>query len=83
MFEYAEYIYAVYTERSFSKAADKLFITQPSLSITIKKAEAALGMPVFNRSTVPVSLTPFGVEYIQAVYGDEWPTRFAEIFQAS
>ena len=67
LFEYAEYIYAVYKERSFSKAADKLFITQPSLSITIKKAEAALGMPVFNRSTVPVSLTPFGVEYIQAV----------------
>ena len=67
MFEYADYIYAVYKERSFSKAADKLFITQPSLSITIKKAETALGMPVFNRSTVPVSLTPFGVEYIHAV----------------
>ena len=32
LFEYAEYIYAVYKERSFSKAADKLFITQPALT---------------------------------------------------
>ncbi len=67
MFQYADYIYAVYRERSFSKAADKLFITQPSLSITVKKAEAELGLPIFNRQTVPVTLTPFGVEYIQAL----------------
>lgn len=67
MFQYADYIYAVYRERSFSKAADKLFITQPSLSITVKKAEAELGLPIFNRHTMPVTLTPFGVEYIQAL----------------
>lgn len=62
-----EYIYAVYKEKSFSKAAEKLFISQPSLSITVKKVEEKLGLPVFNRGTTPVSLTPFGVEYIQAV----------------
>lgn len=67
MFQYADYIYAVYRERSFSKAADKLFITQPSLSITIKKAETELGLPIFNRRTIPLTLTPFGVEYIQAL----------------
>jgi len=67
VFQYADYIYAVYRERSFSKAADKLFITQPSLSITVRKAEAELGLPIFNRQTVPVTLTPFGVEYIQAL----------------
>lgn len=62
-----DYIYAVYKEKSFSKAADKLFISQPSLSITVKKAEEKIGLPIFNRGTSPVSLTPFGVEYIQAV----------------
>ena len=67
MFQYASYIYAVYKERSFSKAADKLFISQPSLSLMVKKAESQLGLPVFNRRTNPVSLTPFGVEYIQAL----------------
>lgn len=67
MFRYADYIYAVYSERSFSKAADKLFITQPALSLTIKKAEGLLGLPVFNRSVTPLALTPFGVEYIQAL----------------
>ena len=67
MFQYGKYIYAVYKERSFSKAADKLFITQPSLSITIKKAESELGLPIFNRQTTPISLTPFGAEYIQAL----------------
>ena len=67
MFQYGEYIYAVYRERSFSKAAEKLFITQPALSITIRKAEDELGLPLFNRRTTPISLTPFGAEYIQAL----------------
>ena len=67
MFRNMEYIYCVYKERSFSKAADKLFIAQSSLSATIKKAEERIGAPIFNRSTTPVSLTPFGVEYIEAL----------------
>ena len=67
MFHYANYIYAVYRERSFSKAADKLFITQPALSIMIRKAEEGLGLPIFDRSHNPIGLTPFGVEYVQAL----------------
>lgn len=67
MFHYANYIYAVYRERSFSKAADKLFITQPALSIMIRKAEEELGLPIFDRSHNPIGLTPFGVEYVQAL----------------
>lgn len=67
MFQYADYIYAVYKNKSFSKAAEALFISQPSLSMTVKKAEKQLGLPVFDRSSSPVSLTSFGVEYIRAV----------------
>lgn len=36
MFQGMEYIYTVYQEKSFSKAARKLFISQPSLSATVK-----------------------------------------------
>ena len=37
MFDGKEYVYAVYEEKSFSKAAQKLYITQPALSTAIKK----------------------------------------------
>ena len=37
MFQGMEYIYTVYKEKSFSKAAKKLFISQPSLSATVKR----------------------------------------------
>ena len=67
MFANMDYVYAVFQEKSFSRAADKLFISQPSLSITIKRVEEKMGLPIFNRRTNPISLTPFGVEYIQAV----------------
>ena len=46
-----KYVYAVYREKSFSKAAQKLFVSQPALSNMIKKAEAEIGMPIFDRST--------------------------------
>lgn len=54
------YVYEIYRQKSFSKAAQALFITQPALSIAISKLEASLGMPLFDRSTRPISLTPAG-----------------------
>jgi len=65
MFKNMEYILCVYKERSFSKAADKLHISQPALSTTVKKIEEKAGATIFNRKTKPISLTAFGVEYIQ------------------
>ncbi len=62
-----EYIYQVYREKSFSRAAEKLHIAQPSLSLTVKKAEERAGAPVFDRSTTPLRLTEFGEKYIEAV----------------
>lgn len=67
MLEKMEYVYAVYKERSFSKAARKMFISQPALSKMVRKAERSIGVPIFDRSTIPVSLTPEGEKYIKAV----------------
>ncbi|WMJ83049.1 LysR family transcriptional regulator [Oscillospiraceae bacterium LTW-04] len=61
-----EYVYAVYQELSFSKAAQRLFITQPALSNKIKKIELQIRMPLFDRSTTPISLTAAGRAYINA-----------------
>lgn len=67
MFKYADYIYKIYKEQSFTQAAKKLFISQPALSATVKKAEDELGFKIFNRETVPVSLTDLGQIYISAI----------------
>ncbi len=62
-----DYIYTVYQERSFTRAAEKLYISQPSLSLTIKKVENEIGSPIFERSGKEVSLTPIGERYIKAI----------------
>ena len=61
------YIYEVYKEHSFSKAAQNLYISQSSLSLTIKRAEEKIGMQIFDRSVYPIQLTEFGQHYINAV----------------
>lgn len=55
-----EYVYEVYKEGSFSRAAANLYISQPALSATVKKIEKKIGMPLFDRSTVPIQLTECG-----------------------
>lgn len=67
MFHGMDYMYAVYEEKSFSKAAKRLFISQPSLSATVRRIEEQLGYPVFDRSSKPLKLTEFGKEYIHMV----------------
>ena len=62
-----QYVYEIYKEGSFSKAAEKLFISQPALSMAIQKLEKSIGMPLFNRRTRPISLTDAGKIYIQAI----------------
>ena len=44
MFQGMRYVYEVYKEMSFSKAARNLFISQPSLSAAVKKEEAQIGL---------------------------------------
>lgn len=66
-FSRKELIYTIYRERSFSKAAQKLFIPQPSLSLMVKRIEEMIGLPLFDRTTKPIQLTEAGKEYIAAV----------------
>ena len=62
-----QYVYTVYQERSFSKAAKKLFLSQPALSAVVKKVEKEVGEPLFDRSTQPFTVTPAGEYYIASV----------------
>ncbi len=59
-----KYAYEIYKEGSFSKTAKKLYITQSSLSLTIKKLEENLGFAIFDRSKSPISLSREGKIYI-------------------
>lgn len=63
----SRYVYEVYRCKSVSDAAKKLYLSQPALSTSIRKAEKTLGTPIFNRNTVPFSLTPAGKVYIEAI----------------
>ncbi|MEY2917773.1 MAG: hypothetical protein RIS73_1487 [Bacteroidota bacterium] len=60
-----EYIVAVDTHRHFAVAAKQCFITQPTLSMQIKKLEETLGSKIFDRSKQPVIPTEIGEEIIQ------------------
>ena len=63
----AKYVYKVYQEQSITKAAERLFISQPALSAAIARHEKELGFQIFNRSTLPISLTPKGQIYIESL----------------
>ena len=63
----AVYIYEVYKEKSFSKAAQKLYVSQPALSAAIQREEARWGCAFFDRSRAPVELTEAGRRYVEAV----------------
>lgn len=65
-FNRKDLIYTVYQEGSISRAAQKLFISQPSLSIMIRKIEDEVGLPLFDRTCKPIQLTQVGEEYIKA-----------------
>ena len=65
MFNNKDYVLAVDKSKSFSKAAKELYISQPSLSASIKRIEKEIGAPLFDRSTSPLSLTEIGQKYVE------------------
>ena len=82
MLEYKEYIYAVYKERSFTKAAQALHTSQPWLSAKVKEIEQKLGTPLFDRSTNPLTVTEAGAFYAaQAEKAMQIETEMAEYFE--
>jgi LysR family transcriptional regulator, hydrogen peroxide-inducible genes activator len=60
-----EYIIAVDNYRHFANAADKCFVTQPSLSMQVQKLEEELGLKIFDRSKQPVVPTEAGAAVLE------------------
>jgi len=58
------YVIAVAGSNSMNEAARKLFISQPSLSTSIKELEEEIGIDIFVRSNRGIGLTPQGEEFI-------------------
>lgn len=54
------YIVALAQEKHFGRAAERCFVSQPTLSIALKKVESQLKMPLFERMLDGVRPTPFG-----------------------
>ncbi len=76
------FVVAVARERNFRRAADKTFVTQPALSLAIKKLEDELGVKVFERSRSEVTITPIGEKIVeQAIKALEEANRVKEIAQ--
>lgn len=80
MFKNKEYVLAIIREGGFSKAAEKLYISQPSLSSTIKRIEKKLSLPIFDRTTTPVTLTEAGEEYVRNAIEIERIERNYELY---
>ena len=58
------YFLAVVETGSFTRAADRVFVTQPTLSAGIKKLEAQVGQPLFERTNRRVFLTDAGTRFL-------------------
>jgi LysR family hydrogen peroxide-inducible transcriptional activator len=59
------YIVEVARERNFSRASSKVFVSQPALSMQIRKLEEDLGVEIFERSKQNFLITPIGAEIIK------------------
>ena len=60
-----QYVAKVAELQSISKAAAKLFISQPALTRIILNIETELGTTLFNRSVLPIQLTYAGKRYLE------------------
>jgi LysR family hydrogen peroxide-inducible transcriptional activator len=59
------YIVAVARERHFGRAAEACFVSQPTLSVAVKKLEEELGVTLFERGPGEVSITPPGQKIVE------------------
>ena len=67
-FTQLEYIDALDVHQNFAKAADHCFVTQPTLSMQIRKLKDELGIVLFDRNKKPVSPTDVGVQVIEEAH---------------
>jgi len=59
------FVVAVAKERNFRRAAEKCYVSQPALSLAIKKLEEDLGVQIFERSRTDINPTPIGEKIIE------------------
>ena len=59
------YVVAVAREKHFGRAAETCSVSQPTLSVSIKKLEEELDVRIFERGTAEVSVTPIGEEIVR------------------
>ena len=62
------YLVAVARERHFGKAAEACFVSQPTLSVAIKKLEEELDVKLFERGSNEVTVTPLGMEIVHQAH---------------
>ena len=60
-----KYIVAVAREKHFGRAADACHVSQPTLSVAVKKLEDELELKIFERSAAEVAITPLGEEIVR------------------
>lgn len=74
------FVVAVAKERNFRRASEKCFVSQPALSLAIKKLEDDLGVMIFERSRTDINPTPIGEKIIeQAIKALEEVNHIREI----
>ena len=59
-----QYVLAVAEHKNFTLAAEKCFVTQPTLSMQIQKIEEELNVLIFDRSKKPIQLTAIGLKIV-------------------
>lgn len=59
------FVVAVARERNFRRASEKCYVSQPALSLAIKKLEDDLGVKIFERSRTDITATPIGEKIIE------------------
>jgi LysR family hydrogen peroxide-inducible transcriptional activator len=62
------YLVAVARERHFGRAAEACFVSQPTLSVAIKKLEEELDVKLFERGSNEVTVTPLGLEIVHQAH---------------
>ena len=62
-----QYILVLSEQKQFQRASELCFVTQPTLSMQVKKAEEDLGYVIFDRSKNPIELTIYGMKLIPLI----------------
>lgn len=60
-----QYVLAIAEHRNFTVAAEKCFVTQPTMSMQVQKLEEELGVMIFDRKKKPIELTDLGKKIIE------------------